>query len=1237
MNKAHKTLVALLTMGVLMAVATTPALAARGHAFGQSFGGTGAGAGQFNDPTALAVNETTHDLYLVDSGNRRVERFTAAGAYIGQFNGSEAPSGEFIEPGPIAVDNSSGPSHGDVYVVPWAKAIAKTGVIDVFNESGTYLRQLTVKRVMHESPEQQKLKEANHEEIDTTPRISLEGIAVDDQGNVWVTDEQGSTFLGFDIFNGGEEKVEPTFEAFRISGGFPIGGIALAPDLSVIYVPGGGSTGEVLEFGGTSAEELHGTFETVDAERSMAEGIGIDGVATERGSGDIYVDNLTSVGRFDPERNEVERIGSGHLTKGSGVAVDKATGQVYVADAAANVVNEFPLEPPSAARVQGDTISDVTAESAQLEAEIGPSGASTTYHFEYGVCVTPSTCATSPYGTNVPAPDGFVGSDFEVHLVTAHPQDLLAHTVYHFRAVASSALSPAGGTEGPEVVFTTQAAGGSTGLPDGREWELVSPPDKHGGLILPIREEGLVQASATGGGIAYLTSAPPEAAPQGNSNIAQVLSTRGPQGWSSQDIASPHETATGLAVHAGQEYRAFSSDLSLGVLQPLGVFTASLSEQASEQTSYLRSDYTPGGATTPCTSSCYRPLVSGCPPAGEECSSLVEEDADVPDGTVFGDQLEGGLIYGPVFVGGNSDLSDIVVSSQSSLVANPAVKNGLYEWAAGKLSLVSVLPDGKPLISSTTRASLGGVIGGETSINPKDAVSEDGSRVVWAEGGGEKHLYLRDMTAEKTVQLDLPEAACFAAKMCGAGQAEPAFQLAAADDSRVFFTDDQKLTGESGEEAFGEENKGDLYECHIVAGPEGPACELTDLTPLNNGDRAGVLGLVPGASEDGTYVYFVANGVVAGSGASQGDCDGKHLTTERCNLYVRHEGSTRLVMTLSGADSPDWGGRGFGLPGLTGRTSPDGHWFTFMSQLAPKGYDNRDALSGVPDEEVYLYDYSGNGGAGSLVCASCNPTNARPHGMDFQHLATGEGGLVGGDRVWPNSAWIAANIPGSTPYSTLYALYQSRFLSDSGRLFFNSSDALVPQDTNGNEDVYEYEPLGVRNREGKPECTQASATFGERSGGCVGLISSGSSPEESAFLDASESGGDVFFLTSAKLSSEDFDSGIDLYDAHECTASSPCIPAAAAVPPPCTTGDSCKAAPTPQPSVFGAPSSATFSGAGNVASVPSPATVTKKVVKCAKGKALSHGKCTKRKNKSKAKSKTRAKKANRATSGRRGN
>jgi hypothetical protein len=176
------------------------------------------------------------------------------------------------------------------------------------------------------------------------------------------------------------------------------------------------------------------------------------------------------------------------------------------------------------------------------------------------------------------------------------------------------------------------------------------------------------------------------------------------------------------------------------------------------------------------------------------------------------------------------------------------------------------------------------------------------------------------------------------------------------------------------------------------------------------------------------------------------------------------------------------------------------------------------------------------------------------------------------------------------------SVYQPRYLSDSGRLFFHSNEALVPQDVNGVMDVYQFEP------EGEGDCARQSVTFAELSAGCVGLISSGGSAEESVFMDASANGNDVFFLTAARLRPEDFDNSLDMYDAQVCTSGSPCLPVPAAGPPPCVTGDGCKPSPSPQPSVFGPAPSATFSGAGNViAPTPTVVKAKSKPAKCRRG------------------------------------
>jgi hypothetical protein len=305
--------------------------------------------------------------------------------------------------------------------------------------------------------------------------------------------------------------------------------------------------------------------------------------------------------------------------------------------------------------------------------------------------------------------------------------------------------------------------------------------------------------------------------------------------------------------------------------------------------------------------------------------------------------------------------------------------------------------------------------------------------------------------------------------------------------------------------------------------------------------------------------------------------------------------STGLVSVVSGSDQMDWG---IDLEDLAARVSPGGGGFAFMSQRSLTGYDNRDAVSGRPDQEVFLYDAATE----QLTCASCDPSGARPHGVEY-----GNGSSVPllGNTGFRSEIWLSGSVPTWVRYADKKALYQPRYLSDSGRLFFDSHDGLVSKDVNGTGDVYEFQPAGVP--EGPRACGAGTASgasvfhlarsfkvegapgeivSGEEVAGCVGLMSSGSSTEESAFLDTSESGGDVFFLSSAKLSPLDVEGGLAVYDAHECTTVSPCVPPPVAPGQPCVTEASCKAAPSQQPSIFGASGSATFSGPGNLAPLP---------------------------------------------------
>jgi DNA-binding beta-propeller fold protein YncE len=806
----------------------------------------------------------------------------------------------------------------------------------------------------------------------------------------------------------------------------------------------------------------------------------------------------------------------------------------------------------SAALVDQEYATEVTSASATLKAQVNPLGSDAHYYFQYGT--------SSNYSSSAPAPPGADAGAAESDVpLSVHLQALQPGTTYHYRIVLLG--EPDGTphtTAGPDRSFTTQAGPSDLTLPDGRAWEMVSPPNKQGaGLIALGYSQGSdIQAAVDGGGITYTANSPIEANPAGNRAIelTQIISTRhAPGDWESSDIATRHYEGAMIPKLGGEaEYKLFSSDLSLGYVEPFGDTPLPPLPSSAEPTVYLRNA---GGA--------YEALVT---------------TANVAPGVKFGAIEQGGLSYSRVSLESASpDLSHVVLYSQVPLLTG-APATGLYEWAKGHLKFVSVLPGG----GTSEELYLG------DGRNYRGAISNDGSRLVLSGGSADRGIYLRDTDREETLRISAAE-----------GVSEPGgpifrYMAADKDGSRIFFTSNARLTPD----ATASESKGteDLYVFEVTSEAGQPlAGRLTDLSVDSNpGESAGVEAVL-GAGEDGTDVYFLAGGVL-GDGAEQGAAPaGRNLYFEHYDAATRSWTSPRFIAALGSGDELD-AAEGFGT-GKTSRVSPNGRYLTFMSERSLTGFDNRDANSDAPDEEVFLYDSS----SGRLICPSCNPTGARPVGRFFASEQT----LTDHGENW-QGRWLAGNIPGLTTENLGTALYQSRYLGDSGRLFFNSAVALVPADVNGKEDVYEYEPAGIGSCQGPTYGQSASVVFSEAVGGCIALISSGTSSEESAFMDASETGGDVFFLTLSKLTPSDYDTSLDLYDAHECTTSSPCAPVPSATPPPCTTGDACKPAPTPQPTLFGSPSSETFSGAGNVAAptpvaaTPRSATLAQKLAKALK-------------------------------------
>jgi hypothetical protein len=700
--------------------------------------------------------------------------------------------------------------------------------------------------------------------------------------------------------------------------------------------------------------------------------------------------------------------------------------------------------------------------------------------------------------------------------------------------------------------------------------------------------------------LTYVADLPVTTNPEGNRAVEgnQVLAQRSTSAWSAKDIVTPHNKGEGLVAGTDQEYRYFSPDLSLALLQPFGKNNPFQEPplvpgvSSEELGIYLRHNSTTCGSNP---APCFEPIVN--------------PETDTA-GTPFGGQLES--------LGGSPDLHHVVLKAPIALTPTAPSEGGLYEWNAGlpaesRLQFVSLLPVKCTPTCTKAKPAFSPQLGNDiesVSSSARSAVSSDGSRIFFTglktEFAEARNLYMRDTASEHTIRIDAEEG--FKPK---SGNSEAHFQIASADGARVFFTDNGGLTSDSiltGKEG----NPFDLYVCEVqgASGEACPAGKLTDLTGTAMGFPAGgdVVGAVLGASEDGSTVYFVANG--AADGATVGDCpnlfsQAEPTAEQSCNLYMAHNGGAgweapRLIRSLSALDSPDWAQDGTRLLNLTARVSPNGRYLAFMSERELTGYDNRDlaaealGVEPVPhDEEVFLYDASG---AGSLACPSCNSNpEQRPTGVfDTEESGEGNGPIIDpASFVWHNR-WLAASIPGWTALSSVDAPYQSRYLLDNGRLFFNSAASLVPADTNGPPngpgrketvpasgeaevgvtDVYEYEPGGVGS------CGSSA---------CLALISSGTSSRESAFLDASVSGNDVFFLSTQSLVSTDVDEAADVYDARVCTAESPCITPPPPPPAPCLTESSCRGTSGQSPSFGSVTSEASLatSSTGRVQALPS--------------------------------------------------
>lgn len=1166
-------------------------------------GDSGAGSGQFSAALGVAI-DSAGSVYVVDFSNRRVEKFSAKGEFLLMFGGdvnktkvdAAAPEAERnlcpVDPGDVCQAGTAGTGKGQfgewapgsfIAIDPSDKVyVGDANRIQRFDAGGHYVEDLpedpagelgesTVQSLAtdgtgnlyvtySEKPDVRKLTPAGKELA--TPRFRLPptgsfkpvptAVAVDADGHVYAfgptscCSSQGNLNPIFEFDPEGNVDPEGNLIAKNLLANFGKGEFDASTGLATNLCEGSeapgnlyvSNTSESKAFLRAYGTEPIGCFKarTLPASDIQETAATLNGTVNPKGEAvsECFFEYGTSTayGQIAAcEEPGATEIGTGNVPVPVHVDVGSlAAGTVYHFRLIGKVGAETEpgadltfktLGPPV---ISEDHTVSATHTEASLKALVNPEGFATSCHFEYGT--------DTSYGQSTPAQAIGKDEDRTDHVVIVTLEDLTPGTTYHWRIVCANASETSEGedhvaatyrrftadTECPNQPFRVAA---SAFLPDCRAYEMVSPVDKNGSDVVTALESpgapgGYIQASADGERITYTVVAGPSFGDQpSNLGFNQYLATRQGKDWSNHGIGVPvsgHNADQGSAFGAFRSFMAFSPDLCSAWLFDQQTPPPSADGQVGHRNLYRRENCGPGAGNL-------EALTPAPPPL----------PADTIEGYVDNQSVQGG----------SADSRHAFFAAGAALTPEAAAGTDatqVYDRFGGANHLVSVLPGGAAYAAGAT-------VGSGWGRNLDNAVSADGSRAYWTAGLDAGVLYLRLHPEQGAVAGECGDAAKACTLAVSADITTPDIQdaffwTAAADGSKALYSEGQMPQAlESG--------TADLYEFDLGKAEEEPRLVTADLR--------GVLG----AAEDLSRIYFVSNVALPDAGKNSEE---EEAAPGKPNLYLDEGGTRRFVATLEegdlGVGESPYNVAAYYSTARAARVSADGAHLVFQSRAPLTGFDNIDANSGEPDVEVFTYE-----AGGALRCISCNPSGARPSGgrlpPPYRRIPT-----LFPFEVAELKFWAAAWIP-----TWEHPLHDSNVLSaDGGRVFFNSNDALLPRDTNGAQDVYQWEAPGTG------RCDVEDADYFPQNGGCLELISSGESPSESEFWEASPDGEDVFFTTESSLLPQD-PGLIDLYDARVGGGF-----AQPTQPVPCE-GEACQS-PSPPPG-FPTPASGAYRGPGN--------------------------------------------------------
>jgi hypothetical protein len=481
-----------------------------------------------SSPVAVAVSRTSGDVWIANSGESDVKVFDPHTKTLSMF----AETTTFGGVAGVAVDNSSGASTGDVYVVN-----SETNVVDRFSPTGTLLGTIT------ELPS-------------SGPFEAVRSLAVDPVS--------GDVYVNVFINEGNAGVVGQFSDAGKFLGEIHTGtpaSVAIAPTGDVYVAVGENKIVEVFGPGALVPNVKTGAATNVQGQTATVEGtVNPEGAALGECSFEYETsESGTLSAECEPSAANVPTANEEHTVKANLVGLESGATYHYRLHAAngngvARYGNYEPfttLLPPS---IVSAVAKDVTPESALLEASIDPNGYPvTSCEFEYG--------ATTKYGPPVACPQS-LGEGTNPVTETLQLTGLKTGETYHWRIVAINANGAAKASS-YDHTFVYDTTGG--GLPDHRAYELVTPAHKNGALFGDLYDGGLPVEIANDGsrviGDAIQCFGNAESCIADRYIIGTPYSfTRTSTGWQTTALAPP---ATRFPVYTPLKYDANTGDALL--------------------------------------------------------------------------------------------------------------------------------------------------------------------------------------------------------------------------------------------------------------------------------------------------------------------------------------------------------------------------------------------------------------------------------------------------------------------------------------------------------------------------------------------------------------------------------------------------------------------------------------------------------------------------------------------------